>query len=307
MKSGVAPFFISSSVHDIITAPPLAAASVILLRDGAAGLEVFLMRRHDKSDVLGGNYVFPGGKIDPSDAAPDAAALLGVPADTLPAALNETALPAPDAAALFVGAARELFEEAGVLLAVGSGGASASELQHRQASEALKGGEAFTALLPRLGLRLDRAALAAWSRWITPRMPSHAMTKRFDTRFLVAALPPGQDARHDDFETTASTWLGPREALHAYWARALVMMPPQIMTLADLSRFGSVAAVFDHANSRPAPTIEPEPIDVDGVRIVCYPGDERHPQRDRAMPGPTRLLLRDKRFEPERGLDALFD
>lgn len=294
-------------MHDTLTAPPVAAASVILLRDGAAGLEVFLMRRADKSDVLGGNHVFPGGKIDAADAEPASAALLGVAPGTLPAALNESTLAPLEAAALFVGAARELFEEAGVLLATQPSGAAASAEQHRIATEALRAGTAFAELLRQQGLSLDRAALAAWSRWITPRMPSHAMTRRFDTRFLIAALPAGQHARHDDFETTDSAWLAPREALHGYWARTLLMMPPQIMTLAHLSRFGSVAEVFAAAARQPAPTIEPEPFDEDGVRVVCYPGDARHPLATRAMPGPTRLVLRGKRFEPERGFDALFD
>lgn len=258
----------------VIQAAPIAAASIILLRDGAAGPEVFLMRRAAQSDQLGGNYVFPGGKIDPADASEARLSQLGGALQTLQAALAEPGLTVQEAGALYLGAARELHEEAGVEL-------HPADLPH---------------------------CLAPWSRWITPRMPSHAMTKRFDTRFFVARMPDNQHAQHDNHETTESLWLTPRVAIHRYWDGHMAMMPPQVMSLAHLSRFESVAAVFSHAVSRPPPTIEPEPFDdAEGVRVVCYPGDPVHPLRDRVMPGPTRLCLRNGRFEPEGGLAALFD
>src|SRR3954467_523719 len=95
--------------------PVRAAASVVMLRDGAQGLEVFLLKRHGLSDVLGGAYVFPGGKVDSDDAHPDVLALLDRAPSQLKATLNEPGLAEADAAALFVAAMRESFEESGVL------------------------------------------------------------------------------------------------------------------------------------------------------------------------------------------------
>ncbi|MEO8249237.1 MAG: NUDIX hydrolase, partial [Burkholderiales bacterium] len=82
--------------------------------------------------------------------------------------------------------------------------------------------------------------------------------------------------------------------------------PPQIMTLAHLAKHDSVASVLAAARARKPPLIQPEPIEHEGVRFVCYPGDDRHPVRDRAMPGPSRLCFREGRFEPLEGFDALF-
>src|SRR5437868_5628903 len=97
--------------------PARASATVVMLRDGPQGLEVFLLKRHGLSDVLGGAYVFPGGKVDREDAHHDVLALLDRTPAQLQAALNEPHLAAHDAAALFVAALRESFEESGVLFA----------------------------------------------------------------------------------------------------------------------------------------------------------------------------------------------
>jgi len=101
--------------------PALASAAVVMLRDGVPGLEVFLIKRHGLSDVLGGAYVFPGGKVDPSDAQV-AQDLLDATGAELRLALAEPELADESVAALFFAALRELFEETGVLLAHGAVG-----------------------------------------------------------------------------------------------------------------------------------------------------------------------------------------
>src|SRR5262249_31762302 len=123
---------------------------------------------------------------------------------------------------------------------------------------------------------------------------------------FLARLPQGQHARHDDHETTDSAWLAPREALRRYWAHDIELAPPQIMSLAYLSRHATAGYALADARSRKPPLIEPEPFEHQGVRIICYPGDERHPLRERALPGPTRLQWAGGRFEPPGGFDSLF-
>ncbi len=83
--------------------------------------------------------------------------------------------------------------------------------------------------------------------------------------------------------------------------------PPQIMSLADLSRYRDIDGVFAEANSRKPFCIQPVATEVDGVRMVCFPGDERHTVRAKTLPGPTRLCWRNSRYEPEEGLETLFN
>ncbi|HVE53352.1 MAG TPA: NUDIX hydrolase [Ramlibacter sp.] len=276
--------------------PAAASATVVLLRDGVRGLEVFLLRRHAQSDVLAGAYVFPGGKLDAEDAG--WAERLDRSPGQLHALLGEPELSPDQAAGLFVAAIREVFEETGVLFA---------DLAPQEAARAwaeLRSGPRFDELLSPLGTTLTASALLPWSRWVTPTISS-VVRKRFDTRFFVAAPPSGQHPRHDDHEATESLWLPPREALRQYWEGGIELAPPQIMSLAHLARHASVADVFAAARARKPPCIRPQPNDVDGVRVLCYPGDPWHSDTERALPGPTRLSWRNKRFEPDGGLAEL--
>lgn len=283
---------------EVVTAPPRAAATVVMLRDTPDGLEVFLLKRHGNSDVLGGAYVFPGGKVDAADAGL-AAHLNQSPAE-LHAALGEAELDLPTAMSFYAAALREAFEESGVLFATG-----ADTAQLQQAAALLRAGQSFGDMLAQLALQLDTRSVLPWSRWITPRMPS-VSNKRFDTRFFVAAVPAQQTARHDDYEATESIWLAPRQALQQYWDGQISLAPPQIMSLAHLARHASVASVLTEAQRRLPPVILPESFDDNGMRVICYPGDERHPVAVRALPGPTRLHFRNRRFEPHSGFEGLF-
>ncbi len=292
---------------EIVTTPVRPAATVVMLRDVPGGLEVFLMKRHSLSDVLGGAYVFPGGKVDAADAELDVAAHLDQPLHMLHAGLNEADINEPTAGGLYVAALREAFEESGVLFAQDASVAFPGPAGwHTQAAVLLGEGLPFNAVLARMALRLQTCSLVPWSRWITPTSPS-VMNKRFDTRFFVAAVPPGQVARHDDHETTESIWLSPRTALQQYWAGQIELAPPQIMSLAHLARHADVNSVLVAARGRRPPVIQPEPFDHEGGRVICYPGDVRHSVREQALPGPTRLCYRNKRFEPVNGFDGLFD
>lgn len=286
---------------ETVTTPPRPAATVVLLRDAPAGLEVFLMKRHGLSDVLGGAYVFPGGKIDAADAELDMAAHLDQPLDVLHAGLNEPGIDLRTAGAVYVAALREAFEESGVLFAQGQALPGLAD----RAAALLREGHGFNAVLAHMALRLQTLNVVPWSRWITPVTPS-VTNKRFDTRFFVAAVPGGQVASHDNFETTESIWLSPRHALQQYWDRQIELAPPQIMSLAHLSRHAGVDSVLAEARGRRPPVIQPEPFDHEGSRVICYPGDARHSVREQALPGPTRLSYRNRRFEPDAGFEALF-
>jgi hypothetical protein len=151
---------------------------------------------------------------------------------------------------------------------------------------------------------LASSALAPWSRWITPR-ESRMVRKRFDARFFVAALPPGQEPLHDQHETTDSVWVEPKVALAQFLRKEIQLAPPQVMSLAHLARYRSVDAVLAAARAHAPPCIQPEVFADGDARILTLPGDERHSVRVRALPGPTRLVWRNEHWEPEGGLEAL--
>ncbi len=244
------------------------AATVVLLREAQAGIEVFMLRRGGSTTVMNDAYVFPGGKVDAADA--DAAAVLrfGQPVDAA-RALGESGLSDAQATALFVAACRETEEETGVFL------------------------------------RTD--ALTPMSRWITPKVPA-MMRRRFDTRFFAAALPEGATPVHDGAEADESEWFTPRAALQACHEARIALAPPQIMTLAGLAAYRHLADLMADLRRRVPSLIEPFPFKdpESGDRAVAYPGDPLHPVKERAMRGPTRMVWRQNHFEPPGGFEAFF-
>ncbi|MDO9434000.1 NUDIX hydrolase [Hydrogenophaga sp.] len=287
-----------SFVTDEVLTPPVNAATVMVLRDGLLDLEVLMVRRHGDSGVLGGVHVFPGGKMDPDDLLVDASTS-AVYVAACQIALHEDGLAAPIAFGLHVAALRETFEESGLLLGVPQGVSKAQAVRDRTA-----GGEPFTAALQALGLPLAATSVVPWSRWITPRRPA-MMSKRFDTRFFVAEAPDGQVVEHCVREATEAVWHSPRVWLERYWAGEVELAPPQIMSLCHLAGLRSVAEALSAARSRHPALIEPQSFMQGDERVLCYPGDPAHSVAERAWPGPTRVVLRNRRCEPDGGLAAL--
>ena len=278
-------------------AAPQSAASVLMVRDGEPGLQVYLLRRNERASVLGGAWVFPGGKVDAADADPALQAHIDLPPDELQSRLGEPELDDAAAAALHVAAAREVFEECGVLFAHGP--ASALPLQ------AVRDGD-FGALLRAHGLQLNTGTLRPWSRWVTPVQALFVKTRRFDTRFFIAALPEGQQAVPDAQEAIDGRWFTPRDALTQYWAGQMLLVPPQLMSLVHLAGYGDTATLLADAAVRQPHCVRPEVFDHEGARAIAYPGDPQHPQPDRLMPGPLRLLQRGERMEPAGGFADFF-
>jgi len=287
--------------ESVAAPPPRPAASLVLLRDGPSGIEALLLERPSEDAVLAGAHVFPGGKLDPEDADDESLSRVDASPSHLHARLGEPELDPRTAAALFVAAIREAFEETGVLLARG-----ADEPLAVRARLLRREGFSFGEVMARLDLRLDPTLMQPWSRWVTPKVPT-MMRRRFDTRFFVARLPEGQLIEPDPREAVAADWMTPRLALVRYQDGAIDLAAPQIMTLAHLTRFADVGAALAEAALRPPPLIRPEPYETQAGRVICYPGDPDHPVAQRAMPGPTRLLFENGRFRPPTGFDAWFD
>ena len=237
-------------------APARAAATVVLLRPAGETFEVYVLRRATTM-VFGGVYAFPGGGVDPGDR----------PATLRTDWSERLGLPDEQAHAVVGAAARELFEEAGVLLAgpvaeadrTVSDGSLTGVITHAPDADETVGDVSaadweadraavqrreltMTDLLRRRGLRLRDDLLLPWSRWITPEFEP----KRFDTWFFVALLPQAQTARDVSGEADRTTWISPAAA------DGLAMLPPTRSTLDSLAAYREIAEVVAAASRRDA-------------------------------------------------------
>lgn len=239
---------------------PLPSATILLLRDGASGLEVFMVKRHHQIDFASGALVFPGGKLDPHDGDP----ALRNHADGAEK-LDDFRL------SLAACAIREGFEESGILLARKPG---ASAYIDAAASSALgpwrpklnNSEVGLVEFLTRENLRLACDALVPFARWVTPVF----MPKRFDTFFYLAATPEGQLGRHDGSESVDSVWVNPNEAIED--KRWTIIFPTK-MNLVKLGKAKTVAEAMANAKADRIVTVEPKVIQRDGKQLLTIPED----------------------------------
>jgi len=205
----------------VSSVPVRDAATVMLVRDGRDGLEVFMVRRSLRLVFAGGAHVFPGGAVDDSDRP-----LNGDPG-----------------LAFKVAAVRECFEEAGFLLAVDGTGhlvrlddpATAERFSHHR-HEIATGERSLADVCAAEGLRLATDTMHYVSRWITPE----GGPRRFDTRFFVCAAPERQTPVHDAQETIAHEWARPADVLTRHGDGAVDLMTPTQRSLQWLAGFDLV-------------------------------------------------------------------
>ena len=274
-----------SESSDQVAGPVAArdAATIMLVRDavseGGPALEVCMLQRHLNSDFVGGAYVFPGGKVDDEDRTPAAEEACALRSDAEASAMLGVV---SGGLAFWVAALRECFEEAGVLLAYRGDGtdddnaileAHDAETRHRLAAMrvALNAGEVrFLDACRGEGLRLATDRVHYFSHWITPE----PAPKRYDTRFFVAAVPPGQVPIHDDHETVDTVWVRPDDALARAKAGEFDLIFPTMKNLEAISRFATSGDLLAAAAAvERVPTVLPRVVaDERGFRILL-PGD----------------------------------
>jgi hypothetical protein len=206
-----------------------------------------------------------------------------------------------DAHAFLVAAARELFEEGGVLLARDESGAMVSIAASAAARFAahrrslLAGELTVIDILARERLRLALDGLALFAHWVTPAVE----TRRFDTYFFLAAAPAAQDAAHCEHETTAGLWIRPSEAIDRCRRGDIALPPPTWTTLRALSRLDGIDAAWSWARAQAVARIEPcFRHEEDGARLVMLPGDPDCPPVDGFAADETRFLLESGRWRP---------
>lgn len=265
---------------DALRKPIKDASTVIVLRETGAGIETFMLCRHQQSGFMGGAHVFPGGKVDPSDSAPGWIDRVDCGAEGLSQSLGEA--DSESGLGLLIAAVRETFEEAGVLLA-----STAPNADLSRARAQLHEGGSFLELASQIDMQIDSTALTPYARWITPKMESY----RFDTRFYIALLPQGQRASHDGTETTSALWLRPASAIDQMLAGRIKLAPPTVRTLQWLADFGDAQAAINDALSRKPPLVRPRIVSGDAGWFLALPGDPEHPEDDPVLPGGTRMVF----------------
>ncbi|KDN77848.1 NUDIX hydrolase [Streptomyces olindensis] len=249
---------------------PKRAATVMLLKDTDSGPAVHMLRRRASMAFAGGAYAYPGGGVDPRDddhhvrwAGPTRAWW----ADRL--GVDETA-----AQAIVCAAVRETYEEAGVLLAGPApdavvGDTTGADWEADRAALVARD-LSFAEFLDRRGLVLRSDLLGAWTRWITPEFEA----RRYDTFFFVAALPEGQRTRNASTEADRTVWIAPGEAAAGYDRGELLMMPPTIATLRQLTAYETAARALAAAPGRDLTPVLATARLVDGEIVLSWPGHD---------------------------------
>lgn len=262
------------------------ASTILLLRQASSGFEVFMVRRNRRVGFLPDAWVFPGGRVDGSDALDGHPAVRGGRD-----ALDLLGLPREQGVSLLVAGVRETFEESGIWLGTGIlPAASRAPLARRELS--------FDRLLEEHDATVDLDRLKPWSWWITPE----AEPKRYDTRFLVARAD-GEEGRHDDGETVDSGWFDPRALVRDTTIDRFPLAPPTWWTLRELAACRSIDEAFARCN-RPSPPIQPVLRFDDQGPELLLPGHPEHPLP--AVEGlATRLTFEDRRWVAWRGEERL--
>src|SRR4051794_6398182 len=255
----------------VTPAEPRHASTVVLMRDGADGLEAYLLRRQKTMAFAAGMYVFPGGSVDPRDEAlPEASWVGPTPAQWAPLLSASEGL----AKALVCAAVRETFEESGVLLAGTDPGSVVADTTaddwEADRLALIDRSLSFAGLLDRRRLRLRADLLRPWANWITPVIEP----RRYDTRFFVAVLPQGQLADGATSEAAEVQWRTAAEALERWRAGSDVLLPPTWSQLDAIAEFASTAEIL--AVDRVIEPIMPVLTGDNGRQVLEFPENQRY-------------------------------
>jgi 8-oxo-dGTP pyrophosphatase MutT (NUDIX family) len=255
-----------SRVHACgVTAPvtPRPAATVVVIREARPGpFEVMLLRRSAAMSFVAGAHVFPGGTIDDADVLVEAAACC----DGLEAPPRFPHLDLAGGLACRVAAARELVEEAGVLLARRHGTWASSD-ESEALRRVLDDGVSFEQALRDGGWRLALDALVPFAQIVTPG----SEPRRFDTHFFLAKLPSGAEARPAAAESDELVWATVASALGGGLTGEVVLLPPTWVILMQLEAFDSAAAVLAWGRDRTIERLEPRLTVTAGARQITIP------------------------------------
>ena len=235
---------------------PRLAATVVCVRDGADGVEVFMLHRASTMAFAPSMHVFPGGGVDPQDGRVD----LPWAGPSVASWASRLGTDETRARMLVAAAVREVFEETGVLL----GGPASLGPRFAAARAALVAHETSLAeVLVEAGLELRSDLLGYRAHWTTPQFEA----RRYDTRFFAALVPEGQVADDRSSEAQSASWVRPADLLSAYAAGSARLLPPTVVNLEQVAAASSAAAFV--AEQPPVHEVMPEIEETaDGLALV---------------------------------------
>ncbi|MCB1645252.1 MAG: NUDIX hydrolase [Pseudomonadales bacterium] len=255
-------------------------AATVMMVDDRPDLQIFMMERNANILFGGGMWVFPGGRVDDADNLDE---------------YNEVSFHLSDAEAsnhmdlsaggltYYVAAVREVFEEAGILLAIDkdthqpvdfSDPSEASRFS-RLRDDINDSNKNFIDLLQEENLLLDTGAMHYIARWITPVGPP----RRYDTRFFITRIPASQTPVHDDNELVHSEWMTPASILQQVEAGAMTMMTPTLRMIKNLAMFSSAQEAI-RAAAQGLPT---ERARVNQAGVIIMPGEPDYDVADETI------------------------
>lgn len=254
------------------------AATVILTREHAGELQVYLLKRNVNSGFMAGNFVFPGGTVEVEDRLFD---IFNNHSDLGPDEIYRRLggeLSKAEALAFGVAAIRETLEEAGVFLAHMNDqpGTNLEHVRNLRLSDNLAK-DWFVKLVVKAKWQLAISALSRWSHWITPEL----MKRRFDTRFLLAAMPAGQFCRPDCRETVQGLWISPKEGLECNLVGKIPLSPPTLVTLHELLNYPNLEDLQIESKRRQwGQTIMPRMVPLAKGAVIVEPWDPMYREEE---------------------------
>lgn len=266
------------NTHKVTSHNITPAATVVLTREHAGKLQVYLLKRSAKSGFMAGKFVFPGGTVDREDLqferfhkycdlGPEEIFIRFGPDLTVHLAQ-----------AYCVAAIRETLEEAGIFLAHRND-AAAADLERIRSMRLDVNLEKdwFVRLVENENWCLELSALSRWSHWITPVR----MKRRYDTRFFISQMPADQICRPDARETVRGLWLSPEEALAGNLTGEVPLSPPTLVSLHELSKFRKLEDLQVEADRRPwGRPIKPRLIPLSAGAVIVEPWDPLYDQKE---------------------------
>lgn len=266
-----------------VAVAPRPAATLLLLRDRLvsdsthrAELEVCVMQRSKQSSFMGGAVVFPGGRIEPADAASEWDEVVERGSGAWLDWWDD------EGRAARIAACREALEEVGLAPIPGV---------TREQLDTLRRAVTPAAFLA-VGCRLDLGALVPFARWVTPE----AESRRFDARFFLAAAPPGVEPVSDEHEAVRVLYETPRQLLTQFERDEISLFPPTHRSLELLASVTTVAEAFNLARTASLEVICPRFLVEDGAPVLALPGDPQHEIREPRIAGGSRYMLREGRW-----------
>lgn len=271
----------------MVDKPIRPAATIVLARDAAQGMEVCLLRRSHTSSFMASVIVYPGGGVDAADFEL---------AESERILASRALWKDTEQRAFAIAAVREAFEESGLLTAEFKQAPTQDRLDTLRF--ALRRDDiAFEDVLASLDARINLDDLWYFDRWVTPPWE----TKRYDTKFYFARAPQGQRFYSDGEEVTDERWMTPEQTLARYRERELILAPPTWATIKDLLPFQCVDDAIAYAAKTTPYAICPHfmPLEEEQTGVILLPGDPAYPGFEgvdpeiRGKPIRTRIAMRD--------------